>query len=104
MRLMNTKRSPFGLLMDLILSGVSYVSLKLNWPSYGSSTETITICLLLLALTGTGCQNLVNVKNLDLGFGGLEIEFYEPAPVIVQTNLINLEADIIPKLMQRRRK
>jgi hypothetical protein len=46
----------------------------------------------------------VNVKNLDLGFGGLEIEFYEPAPVIVQTNLINLEADIIPKLMQRRRK
>ena len=102
MRLMNTKRSPFGLLMDLILSGVSYVSLKLNWPSYGSSTETITICLLLLALTG--CQNLVNVKNLDLGFGGLEIEFYEPPPVIVQTNLINLEADIIPKLMQRRRK
>ena len=46
----------------------------------------------------------MNVKNLDLGFGGLEIEFYEPAPVIVQTNLINLEADIIPKLMQRRRK
>jgi len=46
----------------------------------------------------------MNVKNLDLDLGGLEIEFYEPAPVIVQTNLINLEADVIPRLMQRRRK
>ena len=53
---------------------------------------------------GSGCRSLVNVKNLDIGFGGLEVEFYEPEPVIVQTNLINLEADIIPRLMQRRKK
>jgi hypothetical protein len=39
----------------------------------------------------------MNVKNLDLDLGGLEIEFYEPPPVIVQTN-------IIPRLMQRSKK
>jgi len=84
------------------MSGVKCAASSRSLLNSRNSTGIITICLSLLALTG--CQNLVNVKNLDLGFGGLEIEFYEPPPVIVQTNLINLEADIIPKLMQRRRK
>ena len=99
---MNTKTLQSSSLTDLPKCEVRCADSSRSWLNSRSSIATITICLSLLALTG--CQNLVNVKNLDLGFGGLEIEFYEPAPVIVQTNLINLEADIIPKLMQRRRK
>ena len=99
---MNIRTSPSSSSTGLPKCEVRCVGSSRSWLNSRSSIATITICLSLLALTG--CQNLVNVKNLDLGFGGLEIEFYEPAPVIVQTNLINLEADIIPKLMQRRRK
>ena len=99
---MNTKTSPLNSLTGLPMSEVRCADSSRSWLNSRSSIATITICLSLLALTG--CQNLVNVKNLDLGFGGLEIEFYEPAPVIVQTNLINLEADIIPRLMKRNSK
>ena len=75
------------------------------WTGERIMRWTIIVGLSAFAIfVGAGCKSLVNVKDIDLGFGGLEIEFYEPPPVIVQTNLINLEADVIPRLMQRTRK
>jgi len=54
-------------------------------------------------LVGAGCQN---VRTIDAGFGGLDIEYYEPPPIIIHTNIIRTNFIsphflTLPRLMER---
>ena len=42
--------------------------------------------LLAIGTSSLGCKSLLNLKNVDLDLGGLELEFYEPTKVV--TNYI----------------
>jgi hypothetical protein len=50
--------------------------------------------------TGVGCQN---VRTIDAGFGGLDIEYYEAKPITIYTNIIrtNFISHPYPRLMER---
>ena len=62
---------------------------KLNWLNSKNSTGITTIFLLSLIVTFLlGCKSLANVESLDLDLGGLEVEFYEPPPITIVTNVI----------------
>jgi hypothetical protein len=52
--------------------------------------------------TGVGCQN---VRTIDAGFGGLDIEYFEPPPITIYTNIIrtNFISHPYPMLMERRK-
>jgi len=56
-------------------------------------------------LVGAGCQN---VRTIDAGFGGLDIEYYEPPPITIYTNVIMVRTNFIsphyltlPRLLDR---
>jgi len=49
-------------------------------------------------LIGAGCQN---VRTIDAGFGGLDIEYYEPPPITIYTNIVYTNLISQPRLMQR---
>jgi hypothetical protein len=51
-------------------------------------------------LIGAGCQN---VRTIDAGFGGIDVEWYEPKPITIYTNIIrtNFISHPYPRLMER---
>jgi hypothetical protein len=54
----------------------------------------------LVLFIGAGCQN---VRTIDAGFGGLDIEYFEPKPITIYTNIIrtNFISHPYPMLMDR---
>jgi hypothetical protein len=71
---------------------------KLNWLNSKNNIGITMIFLLSLIVTSQGCKSLSNVESLDLDLGGLEVEFYEPPPITIVTNVIKIP---YPRLMQR---
>ena len=56
--------------------------------------------LIFTILLSAACQN---VRTIDAGFGGLDIEYYEPVPITIYTNIIrtNFISHPYPRLMDR---
>ena len=61
---------------------------------------TIVGLAIFVIYVGAGCQN---VRTIDAGFGGLDIEYYEPKPITIYTNIIrtNFISHPYPRLMDR---
>ena len=54
-----------------------------------------------LSALAVSCQN---VRTIDVGFGGLDIEYYEPPPITIYTNIIrtNFISHPYPRLMEQK--
>lgn len=53
------------------------MDLKNDLRNYANSIAISAVCLVAI-LVGQGCTNLGAIRQVDVGFGGLEIETWEP--------------------------
>ena len=56
---------------------IGFANLNNESRKFANSIAVFTVCLSAIVI-GQGCTNLGAIRQVDVGFGGLEIETWEP--------------------------
>ena len=80
------------------MCGKRFATWKKDSPRFVSNTAIFSICLIAMVV-GQGCLNLRGIKEIEIGIGGFEAEWYEPEKIPVQ-----VEKTKFPLLMEMNKK
>tara|TARA_A100001201_G_scaffold72325_1_gene65981 strand:- start:809 stop:1054 length:246 start_codon:yes stop_codon:yes gene_type:complete len=60
--------------------GKKFAAWKKGSLRFASNTAIFSICLIAMGV-GQGCINLRGIKEVEIGIGGFEAEWYEPEKI-----------------------